>query len=94
MLVEWSIAIHRSATLPFQFNFRLMDLQTLDYMPLLDGGTGGERESTDGRAIPYLYGSELLRKSLAQESSPTTEEQKDVTFQEKSTFIEHNNYYY
>ena len=57
-----------------------MDLQTLDYMPVLNRI---EEETSDvSTAVSvshHIYGSELLKESLAQESTAVaTEKQKKV----------------
>ena len=72
-----------------QFNFRLLDLQAVDYLPVLNKATERKREFIDGsKSMPIFYGSELLKKSLAttQESPTATTVQKTVTLQEKRTF--------
>lgn len=64
-----------------------MDLQAVDYLPMLNKTTEGKREFIDGsKSTPIFYGSELLKKSLAQESPDATTVQKTVTLQEKCTF--------
>ena len=44
-----------------------MNLQTLDYMPVLN--RIDEETSDTSKAVPHVYGSELLKESLAQEST-------------------------
>ena len=59
----------------------------MDYLPVLSKATGGEKEFTDGsKLMPIFYGSELLKKSLAQESPAATKDEKTVTLQEKGMF--------
>lgn len=61
-----------------------MDLQTLDYIPILKKSSEGEKEATDGRKVqPHFYGSDLLKESLAQDSTLTDKPPKSVTIQEK-----------
>ena len=59
----------------------------MDYLPVLNKTTEGKREFIDGsKSMPIFYGSDLLKKSLAQESPVAATVQKTVTLQEKCTF--------
>ena len=62
-----------------------MDLQTLDYLPVLKKSGEEEEESTDGESKPppQFYGSVLLKESLAQEPTKAVQPSKSVTIQEK-----------
>ena len=66
-----------------------MDLQTLDYMPVLKKSGEAEGESTDGgsKPPPQFYGSVLLKESLAQDLARPDNPPKSVTIQEKCKTI-------
>ena len=65
-----------------------MDLQTVDYMPVLN--RIDEETSDVSKAVFHVYGSELLKESLAQESTAVagTEKQKvTIVTEEKCMFL-------
>ena len=76
---------YQLTAVPIQ-HFRLMDLQTMDYLPVL---SRIEEESFDGReqTASRIYGSELLKESLAQDSTDVPEMQKPIETKEKRKFI-------
>lgn len=72
-----------------------MNLQTLDYLPVLSRIDEESTDSGGGRQALHIYGSELLKESLAQQDSAsiqTTETKNVRVVQEKrESSYDHNN---
>lgn len=65
---------------------RLMDLQTLDYMPIISSARKAVEEEIpgDSKQLPHFYGSELLKESLAQDTTAAAATmQKSVRMEDK-----------